>query len=364
MKYINRLSIRAKFLSISMLPIIFSVFLAFYIIKEVNDKSNSIEKVSKLTDFGINVSNLIHNLQLERGRSNAYLNSKEETISNDLIVQKENTDKSINKLKENIISSDIKDISQTINIKIQKYEDAIEKINKIRIDVSSKAISSKKLVEIYSEFISVLTAVYESISEFSIESRELNVQFVNSINLIKLKENNGILRAVLSGVFSAHKFDKNSYKVFIESLKSTSIYEKNLKENADVNILEIYNNEISSGIEEITNKYINYALEMRDDSLNLYSSTEVFQAFTNKINKLRNVELKFSENILKITSKELKEISFKKYLILISFALFITLTIYIVLKISNDISSRLKVATKIAEEIAKGNINSIKDILN
>ena len=108
MKLIDNLNIRNKFSLMLVFPI---VGLLYFAIAEIVVQYNilgEMGKIKQLADYSVKASNLVHELQKERGMTAGYLGSKGKKFVNKLPEQRNTVDKRLADLKVFIGENDIK----------------------------------------------------------------------------------------------------------------------------------------------------------------------------------------------------------------------------------------------------------------
>ena len=93
------MKIKTKILIISFLPILFLGTFFYSRIKELNKNISDILKLKSYSNVLIKSSNLIHELQKERGLSSLFLSNDGKKYKNEVLGQRFNTDKKLNDLE-------------------------------------------------------------------------------------------------------------------------------------------------------------------------------------------------------------------------------------------------------------------------
>ncbi|MEA1956601.1 MAG: nitrate- and nitrite sensing domain-containing protein [Campylobacterota bacterium] len=236
-KFFNNLSIKLKLRIALFIPVIALAYFILYNANQSYEKHSELSELKQSLNISIYTSNLIHEIQKERGLSAGYLGSNGKKFHSQLIIQRKLTDEKLNILKSNIIE---KEIFKEIN-----------KLSSTRIKIDSLEISSKDSI-IYFSIIN--TNLLNKISHFSIiyQNNEILKMIFSYINLLKAKENAGIERAVLNSTFASGKITNDTHKWFHKLYTTQEIYLKTFKSSIDNNHLTYFNSKMNdASIKEV-----------------------------------------------------------------------------------------------------------------
>src|SRR5688572_29275122 len=100
MKFIQNLSIRNKLLLISLVPLASSLYFLFLAISDGIEKRRNLNRVYEEVIAVEKISDVIYNIQDERGYSIAFLSSQGKSDRTELFNSRNQTDKSIAELNQ------------------------------------------------------------------------------------------------------------------------------------------------------------------------------------------------------------------------------------------------------------------------
>jgi len=315
---LNKLNLKFKLIIALMIPILGLVLLT------INDgigsfkEKNEIIKLKFYIDESILLSNVVHELQKERGLSTGFIGTKGKKFEKNLLIQRKITDLQINLL--------LAYIKKQNNIK--KFDEIILKlleIANIRKQVLSQSIVFRAAHKYYTNINSTILHYIEieSLKNDNTKSKSL----VAYTNLLRAKEEAGRERAILSNIFAREKVSSELLRKIEILYSSQQTYLSNFRlllsptqlknyntEMLDTNITEvsrlreivfskmIKNNIISeirdlSGYGGIIHDFKNY--ELRGNLQYLYNFVSNYNKIIDNINKY---------NTLQTTTKKEKEL--------------------------------------------------------
>jgi len=324
----------------------FGVFITEYSVYK--DAKNTTEIVKLSVDLG----NVLHELQRERGASAGFLGSKGTKFKDTLKSQRVSTDKKLAILKAYLNSKNNQ------YIKTAKKSIDFSNLEKMRERVSSQSISVKKEVGYYT---ALNKSILDTIAYFSKLPKDIEIRnLANSLILfISAKERAGIERAVLSSTFARDKFNQFLYYKFVSVLSQQEALFNLFETSATKNIKEKYKNiKVNSSFAEVE--------RMRKIALSKSSGFGIdsaywFKTITKKINALKSMEDYINSSITK-SSQEIAFASLVKLIILLVLTLVAIIVIFIASKsIVFSITGSLTRLKKLVEKINNGDLSVVVD---
>jgi methyl-accepting chemotaxis protein len=206
-------------------PVIGLLFFALGMLVEKFQEFHQMGKVDSYTQYIVKSSQLVHELQKERGASAGYLGSNGNKFGSKLSSQRSLTDTKLNEYKKFIENFDVSIFSENIQNSYRSVNSQLHKISSIRTQVDSLNISTKKALGYYT-FIN--GTIIGSITELNLLSSDRDVSNLATAtyNLLSAKERAGIERAVLSNVFSKGYFTQELYNKFLDLLSGQNLHLK------------------------------------------------------------------------------------------------------------------------------------------
>ena len=287
-KIMNTMTIKQRlvFLSVIILIVIFSYSskLSYDTYSEYKNHTET----NKLVQLSVKLSSVLHELQKERGASAGFISSNGEKFSAILPKQHSDTDIKIKELQE--FMSNSKNIhNQTVKNKIN-----FDSIKGIRNKVNSLTISLKDEVAFYTNINSHIITIISHFSTLA-QDRKIHTDFNSFVTFISSKERAGIERAVLSSVFSKDTASREVNAKFQSLISIQKTLLKLFVDEAEPNILQIYNEAIQDQSFKDVEKL--RAIASSKESGFGIDATHWFKTITKKINKLKWTEDKIAENI-------------------------------------------------------------------
>ncbi len=315
MKFLNNLAIKSKLIFIVLFSTAIILLLSFVVLRELYDKKNSAQIVSQDIKVALILANTIDSLQIERGLSVGFLNSKNEANKGLILERRENSNKLINELKS--ISKNSTELS------------FLDEIPNSRANIDSFKISTLEAISFYTKTIANLIKTYE-ITSSSTTIISLRNELFSTLNLIKAKETRGQIRAIFNGIFT-NNLAMNEQNIFnIGGLLATyNIKIDEFYNSASLEIKSFYDKNFDLAIKKQNEEYIDIAKSKFKDGNYGVDAKEWFASISKEIENLKMVE-EFSLNRTLQNSLDIASSSFNIF-VLLSSVLVVTIALLLFL---------------------------------
>ena len=344
-------------------PLIGLLYFAVSNIIEKSAFSNEITRIQTLANLGVKMSALVHETQKERGMSAGFLGSKGLKFVTELPAQRGQTDQKLSEFKAAAANFEADKKTATFNRFLEQGKQLFSQLNSMRTSISSQNIELSKAIGYYTEINGTFLSSIGEIANLSPDPA-ISSQVLAYYNFLMSKERAGIERAVMSNVFGAGKFTSSLFLKFNNLVSEQETYLGNFLFLASQEQQDFYRQKMSQPVVTEVARMRAYALAEQEKTGKLDVDPVVwFRAMTSKINLLKDVENKLSQD-LGLTTGKLQSGVNTIYAVTI---IVVLLTILVGGYISRDISTLLRnLITNLArsarevssasDEIAKGSI--------
>lgn len=308
-------SIRAKLTLLIAFFILYIVLLSAKIIYTDYRAYQEDRLLKNSLELSVAISNLVHELQKERGRTAGFLGSRGEKFASQIRAQWRLSDQKIIELQKIFQSLDEDSIDPVVFERLQKSLKIISKISSHRSKVRTLSISTPKAISFYTQlnayFIDTIALISKRASN-PVIVREL----IAYTDFLLAKERAGIERAVLSNAFAKDSFLPGFFVKFIRLVSQQEAFLKAFEEAAPDKFVSFYKKTIRGPIIEEVKRMENIAITNAQNGGFGIDPSHWFDTITKKINLLKKVEDFMAKTILEDIQKSLT--AKKRELILIS----------------------------------------------
>jgi methyl-accepting chemotaxis protein len=177
----------------------------------------SARRVTAVIETVPSVSNLVHQLQRERGASATFIGSKGQTLGDVMRNQRVATDKSIAEWHEQVGDIDVSTLGPSFGRAFDQVKPALADLSNVRRDIDALSIPGPKAVSHFSSTITNLIGLIEATEELS-DDAGINQRARAFVATVRRKELLGQERAVGAGAFAVGEFAPDVYRNFIRLL--------------------------------------------------------------------------------------------------------------------------------------------------
>ncbi|MEQ8823719.1 MAG: nitrate- and nitrite sensing domain-containing protein [Filomicrobium sp.] len=294
----RRFTIRSRLLALSLLPM-FALFVVSALYFGMLYGKYEEEKFSlDVVEIAPPVSDLIHELQRERGRSAGFISSKGKAFEEKLAETRKVTDSKVQALLERMASLpprlDIPNIKDPINVSLKD----LKGLQAMREKIDLQAVPLKEMAKFYTHVIHDLLEVVHK-AEADVNDAEAFRLLLAYVDLQEAKEKAGLERAMGAAGFGAGQFLPSVYQKFVRLGAQQETYLKQFKEFATPSILALAKQKLAGPVTEDLQAFRKAAYQMpfKTDNTDVYASDtgglsgkQWFEASTRRIDALKEIE--------------------------------------------------------------------------
>jgi len=281
--------LKAKTLMLFTVPLLFFVLASLFMAQKQSHYVNQLKALDTSLQQAIALSELLHQLQRERGMTVIFLSSGGAQFSAQLTAQRRQSDASLQRvLNTRFVGS---------KGALAGISDLKEQLTALRMEVSELRIDVYIAMHRHNRQNSQLLQVISNMVNHSIDS-ELVLSFLAYINFLKEKELLGIERAVLGGAFTRDNFLVGGYQYFVRLETEQHIYREEFKALASTSLNAEYQVIQSSADYLQVQKFRDIAHVNAATGGFSVDSLVWFEAISVKIEQLKDMEGHITEELL------------------------------------------------------------------
>jgi methyl-accepting chemotaxis protein len=355
MDIIKNLSIKTKLLLIVAFPL--GAYLLFSGTSLLTDyrilsSSNAIYQLSGLSN---KISDLVHELQKERGASAGFLGSNGTKFGSKLSAQRKETDDKNKELNTALASFDVADFDPKLASMINKATSQVANINRARRGITNLQTTVKDAVVYYSTCNSNLLDVIGYMTHLTSDAR-MSASISAYFNFLQSKERAGKERAVMSGVFSKGSFSAATYATFIQLVTEQDTYMTVFKVLASEEKQQFYQSTVRGPATDKVLQMRQTARQVNLDSSKQFGIDPVdwFDTVTQKINLLKQVEDNLSQGVQEQARNLAATVKTAIIINVIVFAVILVLSAVTIYMVGTVMLNGIRQATDVAIDLAQG----------
>jgi len=257
-----------------------------YIRDNLRIKDGTLQVTTRIVS---NVSNLVHEMQKERGITAAYIGSNGQKFEKELEEQRSNTDMQFDVLDGYLLVVDYSSSSEDFQDNLHLSMSTLKKLNDIRNEVTMQNISVENAINYYNQVNSLFLETILSVIKMATNKDEVN-DLSAFYYFLMTKERAGSERAVLANSFARNKFFNGMKQEFVTVLTEQNTYLKSFNAVAQQKLINFYDDTVHGKAINAVENMRTIALETKYIGGFNTDATYWFAQITKKINMLKKVD--------------------------------------------------------------------------
>lgn len=352
---INDISLRTKMLTLVMVPLLACIFLAggkiFQLQTEVRQQSDLVE----LMNVSVAASDLVHELQKERGASAGYLGSKGQKFADTLPQQRKLTDTKVRILKTVLAVTHVERFGKKYNEKLQTALHDLDELEDMRRKVSALTIPAGDAVKYYTTMNGDFLGITER-ALFITENPALVRDISAYMSFLQSKERAGIERAVGATGFSSGWNNALITKFFsLINVQETymAVFHKFATEEEEAFFQKKASDPVFAKVQELRD----IAFEMADSNgpVKPVDPGFWFDTITKKINILKQIEDHIGEDVMHLAEASANEATLFRNIYAAVLSVVILIIGFMTYVIITDLLRNIRSTQSVMKELASGN---------
>ncbi len=329
-------SIMQRLILLVTVPLIALTILAGALIAQAYASYRNSVQTHELMGIAVSAGNLIHTLQIERGATAGYLQSKGQRFSDVLPEMRKKTDERLNAFKlqmENIGGDDLPALSKAL----AEAQVQLNEIANFRSRASQFTLTVPEEVGYYSGTISKLIDAMSVGVEFNRDAT-ISQKMIAYLSFVRAKENAGQERALVTAAFAANRAEPAQFRAILTRFNHQDAFLNDFR--------SIAGNEEKASLEAVLTgsaakevaRYRDILISKSDLGGFGVEPTEWFKTITQKIDGLHETENLITSQIDLDASTLLKSSRTRLITVLVVGLLAIALTVGVSFWVANSIS--------------------------
>lgn len=328
MAHFDSLNVSWRVRLVIAIPLLAVLFFAAQGLLLKRDLVESSGKIVELVDVGETASELVHEMQKERGMSAGFIGSKGKNFADKLPGQRKDTDAKLAALTAKFDSFDAGSYAASLAGRVEKSRAALKKLVAMRGSVDSITATIPQMAKYYTSTIAGLLSITEEMYELTDNARILS-SIYSYTAFLQGKERAGIERAMGAGGFGAGKFAPGIYQRFVGLIAMQRTFFHQFELSAGPAASEAFKKAIASPEFAAVDDLRKIALASPIAGTQGVSAGKWFATITAKIDLLKQVEDTAANELLAGANKIHKDAWQALYIYAATLAAILLLTGYV-----------------------------------
>ncbi|NOV28932.1 methyl-accepting chemotaxis protein [Methylomonas sp. ZR1] len=277
-----------KIAALSLIPLAGLLLMASFVVYTHIVEMRSAAKIISLANFSVYASDLVHELQKERGLSVGHLGSGGQKFKQELGQQRLTTDEKLKQLNAFLKTFDTK-AAANLAAGLAAADRQIDQLDETRQSVTALSASGEVTINYYSNLNAAYLAIIAQLPQLS-TNVEINHKLDAYANFLKGKEQAGVERAVLANTFAKDAFGPGMYEKLVTLIAFQNTYLDIFASVAPQQYLDFLQHTLRGQFIDETAAMRSKALSNADKGGFGVDPAHWFAMQTGKINLLKDVE--------------------------------------------------------------------------
>ncbi|MCX2760234.1 methyl-accepting chemotaxis protein [Vibrio sp. Sgm 22] len=344
------MSFKQKIIALLILPILGFLWLSVSAISKGVETKTEMSSLNQLTRLSVVYSELVHELQKERGMTAGFIGSQGTKFVSELASQRTSADNRRNERNDYWQSANI-NLPQ-INRLNTEISQSLNQLSSIRNRVDSQSIPLSEALGYYTKLNAKLLSVSALIAELSSDAA-ITTETIAYYNFLQGKERAGIERAVLNNTFSKNEFGPGMLVRFISLVTQQNTYFSNFEVLGNPENVRFFE-------QQLNDRSVAEVEKLRGLAESKMSGFDVdpvywFSQSTARIVQLKKTENHLAESLIALTEKKMSEAQSAMMMSIGLFALITLFATFVSYKAISDLTMRVKDLTVMLSKVRNDN---------
>ena len=357
-RLLSHLSLRPRLTMIALFPLLAFLWTSSDLLMSKSAVVDEMQAIQTLAVLAPDVSNLVHELQKERGNSAGYIGSKGAKFTDSLASQRTATNAKLATFHQVLAAFDSAPYGDALQAKIAAAETAVAQLDVSRAKVSSFTMTVPQMAGYYTPTIAKLLSIVEEMGSLSSDA-QVTGAITAYTNYLQGKERAGIERAMGAAGFGAGKFAPGTYTKFVSLIAAQNTYISTFSLHASADQVAFYKATVQGADVDEVARMREVALDSPfTGSLDGVDGPHWFATITNKINLLKVVEDRMAGDLTAMTASILNKNGAQFYTLATVIGSILALTLVLVYIISRSVIGPVVTLTQVSTAIANGDLET------
>jgi methyl-accepting chemotaxis protein len=289
--------IYTRILALFLVPMLALMTLGALKLNDERQRKLEAHFIENVVDLAPTLSNLVHELQKERGMSAGFVGSQGVTFAQEISGQRSLTDEQVSTFERTFADLDARLDIDAINTPLAGARQALAQLQQQRRSVDDLTITVGQMAGYYTPLITNLLAIIESTTDV-IDDGQMLRPVLSYIGLLQGKERAGIERAMGAAGFGGGEFTAPIYRNFVRLGAMQEVFFSRFRQYAQPDEVAFLEEQLAGGVGSDIDGMRELALSAPyGGDVSSVSGAQWFAASTRRIDAIRSVETEIIEHI-------------------------------------------------------------------
>ena len=351
-------SIQVRIYLLCLVPIVALIGLGGLKLREEGKRASEAAFVKQVIEIAPTVSNLVHELQKERGMSAGFIGSDGASFSETIGAQRDATDAQLAAFQRTIAKLDARLRMEELTSPLQSAQSSLQLLKNTRAKVDGLSLSVGDMAGYYTPLITDLLNVVDS-TTLIINDPAILRPTLSYVYLLDGKEMAGLERAMGAAGFGAGQFNQSVYRKFQQLGAKQDIYFDRFKKFAPAKSVKLFEEEMAGSIMEEFSQLRSLAnAQPFGQDISSVTGAHWFNVSTQRIDALKRVENHIVLDLKVHTQAIQNQAKASFWLTVGGLSVLLAMTVFVCYRVGHSITKPLKRLLSAMMELSRNNTNT------
>jgi len=350
--------IKNKLILMLMIPFIGMLYFAYQDISNKLQEKQEIQVIQQAILVSRFLSELVHDLQQERGLSAGFLGARGKRFQKELLDIRRKSDSSIQRVQNLLrdFNLEVRELNPRAGSKYKILLMTLKQLDNNRRDIDRLDLSIEKILANYNMINSLALNIIQKMAE-TVGNESITSRFLSYFYLLEIKEKAGIERALLTHIFAEEEISQPQLIRLVSLITQQRFQAQLFKSYADKESKKAYRRIIRGPFVhrlEVLRKLI---LAKKDGPISQVHAEETYAVATGRINLYQQMATYLSLQLKAHAQRLEYELNLKLWNVIWFSLTIVILSILLVSLILKGIIGPLKQASSVAMRLSTGDLD-------
>lgn len=356
-RILNQFGIGTRVIVLAMAPLFVAVAFAFITANDARNTANKAANISAMAQFAPKVSELVHELQKERGRTAGYIGSGlRSNLKSQVDRQRDDTDVVLGVFRRADQEFDSDSLGAAFNNEISQARQAIQELNDQRRQIDAGNRTVPQMAGYYTGTIASLLDIIKFMTISASDSSVMQA-LTGYIGILEAKERAGLERAMGNVGFNRQQFPQEVYNRFVGLIQEQGAYLSVFNNFASPETVRFYEDTVrGTAVDEVA-RMRSLATKTGGTLEGVENiPTDWFEQITAKIDLMKRVEDRNNAEIVALAEATYAEANSTFVTMSVLFAIGSALILVLAIFVARSVTRPLEVLREKMHDLAAGDM--------
>ncbi len=357
-RLLNRFGIATRVIIVGLIPFMIALGFAFSSAMEARTSAEKAQAIEKIARFSPKISDLVHELQKERGRSAGYIGTGlRADLKTAVDSQRRDTDTILNQFRSADVGFDGSALGGDFEAILQRARSSLSELGRSRQSVDAGQFTVPQMARYYT---STIARLLDIVKYMTISANDPSVMqaLTGYVGILEAKERAGQERAMGNAGFNAGEFPAGIYNRFVGLISEQEAFISVFRNFSSSDLVSMYDRTLTGVAVDKVERYRELALSTRGALGGRENApSDWFEQITTKIDLIKQVEDQSNQVILSLAQNAYNSANSTLWMLVVAFLVGASIIVAMIILVIRSVTTPLTKIEFSMHELADGDLD-------